>query len=93
VVVLEPNVGIGLTVILDDVVGHPKMPGEARVVHVAPEHLGSWPLGAKAMPFSITVPTVALVAHAVLGVHPFISPREPDGVPLVQEVHSGGPHW
>jgi hypothetical protein len=40
VVVLQPNIGIGFTVILDDVVGHSKMLREACVAHIAPKHHG-----------------------------------------------------
>jgi hypothetical protein len=50
-VVLQPDIGIGLAVILDDVVGRTKTPREARITYVAPECFGSWPLGAKATPF------------------------------------------
>jgi hypothetical protein len=51
--VLQPNTGIAVTVILDDVVGRSKTLREA---HVAPKCLGPWPLVAKSMPFSITMP-------------------------------------
>jgi hypothetical protein len=34
-VVAQPDTGIGLAVILDDVVGHTEMPREARITHVA----------------------------------------------------------
>jgi hypothetical protein len=40
-VVLQPDVGIGLAVIPDDVVGHVEMPREARITYVAPERFGS----------------------------------------------------
>jgi hypothetical protein len=39
-VVLEPNVRIGFTVILDDFIGHSKTLREVRVAHVALECLG-----------------------------------------------------
>jgi hypothetical protein len=54
--VLQPNTGIVVTVILDDVVGRSKTLREAHVAHVAPKCLGPWPLVAKSMPFSITMP-------------------------------------
>jgi hypothetical protein len=57
-VVLQPDIGIGLAVILDDVVGRTKTPREARIAYVAPECFRSWPLGAKAAPFLIAVPTM-----------------------------------
>jgi hypothetical protein len=57
-VVLQPNTGIGFAAVLDDVVGHPKMLREACVTHVAPKRFRPWPLGVKAMPFSIIVPIV-----------------------------------
>jgi hypothetical protein len=55
-VVLQPDVEIGLAIILDNVVGHTEMPSEAHIAHIAPEHFRSWPLRAKAMPD--VVPTV-----------------------------------
>jgi hypothetical protein len=47
---------------------------ETRVAHIAPEHLGPWPLRAKAMSFSIITPTVMRVACMVLGACPFTPP-------------------
>jgi hypothetical protein len=70
-VVLQPNIGIGFAVVLDDVVGLPKILREACVTHVAPERFRPWPLGAKAAPFSIAAPTVMNVAHTVLSACPF----------------------
>jgi hypothetical protein len=58
VVVLHPNTGIGLAVILDNVSGCPKMHREACVMHVAPERFRSWSLRAKAVLFSTAMPTV-----------------------------------
>jgi hypothetical protein len=46
-------------------------------MHVAPECLGQRLIGAKATSFSVIVPTVTLVARAVLGVHSFIFPSSP----------------
>jgi hypothetical protein len=43
-VVLQPDVGISLAVILDAFVGCTKMPREARIAHVAPECFRSRPL-------------------------------------------------
>jgi hypothetical protein len=40
-VVLQPYAGIGLAIILDDVVGVTKTPREARIAYVAPELFGS----------------------------------------------------
>jgi hypothetical protein len=40
-VVLQPDVGIGLAVIPDDVVGRVEMPREAHITYVAPERFGS----------------------------------------------------
>jgi hypothetical protein len=36
-IVLQPYSGIGLAIILNDVVGRMKMPREARITHIAPE--------------------------------------------------------
>jgi hypothetical protein len=74
VVVLQPNTRIGFAIVLDDVVGRPKMLREARAMHIAPKHFRPWPLGAKAVPFSIIVPTVMQVACVVLGACLFIPP-------------------
>jgi hypothetical protein len=57
-VVLQPNVEVSFAIVLDYVIGHSKMLREARVTHVAPEHLGTWPLGAKAALFLIVAPAV-----------------------------------
>jgi hypothetical protein len=42
-------------------------------VHVTSEHLGPWPLEAKAALLSIATPAAALVARSVLDVHSFVS--------------------
>jgi hypothetical protein len=67
---------------------------EGRVTHVAPERLGPCTLGAKAAPFSIAMPTVALGPRTVLGACPFIPPppRELDGVPGSRSL-LGWPNW
>jgi hypothetical protein len=101
VVVLQPNTRIGFAVILDDVVGRPKTLREARAMHIAPKHFRPWPLGAKAVPFSIIVPTVMQVACAVLGACLFIPPprrarRRASGLgcPLRWPDRDGmGPRW
>jgi hypothetical protein len=43
-------------------------------MHIAPGCHGPWSLGAKDVPFSVATPTAVLVARAVLGTQPFISP-------------------
>jgi hypothetical protein len=53
------------------------MLGEVRVTHDAPECLRPRLLGAKATPFSVIAPAVALVARVVLGAHSFIFPASP----------------
>jgi hypothetical protein len=50
------------------------MLGEAPNAHVTPKCLGPRPLGAKAVPFSVAAPAMALDACAVLGVCPIIFP-------------------
>jgi hypothetical protein len=47
---------------------------ETCVAHVAPKQLGPQPLGAKAVLFSIIVPTMMWVACAVFGACPLIPP-------------------
>jgi hypothetical protein len=92
-VVLQPNIGICVAIILDDVVGHTEMPREARIMHVAPERFRSWPLRAKAAPFLIAAPATTLIACVVLGVGPFIHPpplTKPDGMPKARGISSGG---
>jgi hypothetical protein len=58
VVVLQPDTGIGLAVILDDVVGHMETPREAHIVHVAPECFRSKPLRATTVPFPMAAPVM-----------------------------------
>jgi hypothetical protein len=65
-------------VVPDDVIGHSKTLSETCVTHIAPECLGPCPLGATAMPFSITAPTVMHIACVVLRACPY-APCEPDG--------------
>jgi hypothetical protein len=43
-------------------------------MHATPECLGTWPLGAKAMPFWIAAPTTMRVACAVLEACPVLPP-------------------
>jgi hypothetical protein len=74
-VVLQPDAGVGLTVVLDYVVGHSKMLREASVMHVAPKCLRPWPLEAKVTPFLVVMPAMTRVACVVLSVCPFVTPR------------------
>jgi hypothetical protein len=66
VVVLQPNTRIGFAVIFDDVVWRPKALREAHVSHIAPEHLGPRPFGAKAAPFSNVVPAAVLGTRSLI---------------------------
>jgi hypothetical protein len=74
VVLLLLDPGIGFTVKHDDNVGRSKTLGEARVMHVTPKRLAPGPLGAKAVPFSVVVPAMALDVHAVLSTCPIVFP-------------------
>jgi hypothetical protein len=68
----RPHTGVGFAVILDGVVRRPKAFWETRVMHVALEHFGPWPLGAEAVPLPIIVPTTTQVMHAVLRMRPLL---------------------
>jgi hypothetical protein len=73
-VVLWPDTMIGFTVVLDDIVGHPKTFGETRIAYVTPKCIGPGSLWAKAAPLFVATPTVALSAHAVVGACSVIIP-------------------
>jgi hypothetical protein len=61
-------------------------------VHVAPECSGSWPLGAKAVPFPIATNAVTQIAHMVLDPCPSSpSPCKPNGMLEAQGIYLGGP--
>jgi hypothetical protein len=89
-VVLQPNTGIGFTIIIDDVVRRSKTLREAHVAHVSPQRLGTQPIRAKVVPFSITTPTAMWVVCTVLRACPS-SPYQPDDAPEAQGIHPGGP--
>jgi hypothetical protein len=66
--VFQPNAGICLLVIFDNIIQCLKALWETCVTHVAPKRLRLWPLGAEAVPLSIVSPTATRVTLAVLGV-------------------------
>jgi hypothetical protein len=74
VVVPYQDGGNGFIVVLDDIVGHPKMFGKTRVVYVIPKCLGPRFLWDKAVSLSVTVPTAVLNAHEVLSACSVILP-------------------
>jgi hypothetical protein len=49
-VIFQPNAGVGFAIIIDDVVWLLEIFWETCIMHVAPKHLGPWPLGAEAAP-------------------------------------------
>jgi hypothetical protein len=67
-VVLQPNVGVCLAVIFDDVVRCAKMFWETCVMHVAPKRLGPWLLRAEATPLLVITPTATWVTCEVFRV-------------------------
>jgi hypothetical protein len=74
-VVLQPNAGIAFAIIFDNVVGRPKTLREAHVMHIAPKCFRPWHLGAKAVPFSITVLATTQVVCTMLSACPFTPPH------------------
>jgi hypothetical protein len=73
-VVLQPNTGIDLAIVLDNIVGHPKTLREACIAHVAPERFRPMPLRAKTALFSVIASTTAQVVCTVLGACPLVPP-------------------
>jgi hypothetical protein len=71
-VVLQPNDGIDLTIILDDVAWHSKMLWEARVTHGAFERFRPRSFGAKAASLVIVTASTMWVPRVVLGLCIFI---------------------
>jgi hypothetical protein len=70
VVVLQPNTGIRLTVVFDNVIRCLEMLREACVMHVALECLGPWPLEAEAMPLSVIVSVTMLIMRGFQSMRP-----------------------
>jgi hypothetical protein len=69
-VVFQPNIGICLAVVFDDVIWCLETFWEMLITHVAPECLGPWPIKAEAVPLLIITPTTAWVVCCARTVRP-----------------------
>jgi hypothetical protein len=72
-IVLQPNVGICLTVVFDDIIWCPETFWETRVMRVAPECLGPWPIWARLCPL-VNASDTMWVTCAVLEMCALIPP-------------------
>jgi hypothetical protein len=73
-IVFQPNIGICLVIVFDDIIWCLKMIWETRIMPIAPKRLGLWPLRAEAVPFPVVMPTAMPVMHTVLGLCNLIPP-------------------
>jgi hypothetical protein len=67
VVVLQPDAGVGFTVVLDDVAWRSKMARETSVTHDTSKRLWARPFRTEVASFVIIMVPMAWVSHALLG--------------------------
>jgi hypothetical protein len=71
-VFLQPNTGVGVAVILDDVAWHPKTFWKMRITHVAFECYWPWSFRTETMSLAVVTPSALRSLCVVLGLCIFI---------------------